>query len=75
MAVSVEQATAELIHTLGNFLGIVSESRRTIESNGNVFMTAAELGGWAMMKEPELRAALDNLKHARNVARIEAEDW
>lgn len=75
MADSVETATAELMHALGNFLAIVMESRLSKEHGKPRMMDDAEVGRYAMSKEPELSAALDALRGAMSVARIETEDW
>lgn len=71
---TVETATNDLIHTLGNFLITLGQVRRFHEAGDTRFMSAAELGTWAMSKESDLRAALDNLRQAQNVARIDAEE-
>lgn len=71
---TVSDATNDLIHVLGNFLGIVSESRQAQERGKLRFMTDDQIGRFAIEREPTLRAALDNLRHARNVAKIEGEE-
>jgi hypothetical protein len=70
MDTGIEQATADLIHTLGNFLGIVKNCRVNDRFDGP-FMELEDLGSFTLDKEPELTAALDKLKHARAVAQIE----
>lgn len=70
----MEEATNDLLHTLGNFLGIVGDSCRAEERGMARFMSDLELGTFTRQREPELRAALDKLKHARNVERIEEDD-
>jgi hypothetical protein len=72
---TVEAATNDLIHALGNFLGIVRNAKRNGTPKGDiVYGQRPALGVYALDKEPELSAALDALRGALAVAKIEAED-
>lgn len=72
--VTVETATQDLIHALGNFLGIVWESRRAKEAGDPRMMDDAAIGAYALDRAPVLRASLDSLRGAMNRERIEAEE-
>lgn len=72
--ITVETATQDLIHALGNFLITLGQVRGFHDKGDHRFMSAAEVGTWAMSKEPELRAALDSLRGALAVAKIDAEE-
>lgn len=72
--VTVEAATNDLIHALGNYLGIVRNAKVRDAEGKSSFMDIPALGLYALDKEPELSAALDALRGAMSVARIEAEE-
>lgn len=68
---TIEQATNDLIHVLGNFLLVTGEARAAASIGIPRMLSDSELGAYVIHHEPALRLALDNLRATLIRARLD----